>query len=94
MDLDRPRLSHRVRAEVRHVNVGALDIVLSPFWAVGWVVFWVLLGLGAAVRLGEAAVRLGWMDARDTAQSRQIAVDRWPVKPRSPRQKAAAGGPR
>lgn len=94
VDLERPRLSHRVRGEARRLNIGAsvLDVVLSPLWLLGWVVFWVLLGLSEAGRLGVAAVRVGWMDARERARARQIATDRWPVRPKPA--KAAVGGPR
>ena len=91
----RPHLSYRVRAQVRHLTIGAtlLDVVLAPFWLAGWVVFWVLLFVAEASRLTVAAVRVGWTDARQKAQARQIAVDRWPVRPKPPK-KAAAGGPR
>lgn len=90
-----PQPSYRVRAQVRHLAIGAtlLDVALAPFWLLGWVVFWVLLFVTEASRLTFAAVRVGWADAREKAQARQIAVDRWPVRPKPPK-KAAAGGPR
>lgn len=89
----RPRLSYRVRAQVRHLAIGAtlLDVVLAPFWLLGWVVFWVLLFVTEASRLTFAAVRVGWKDARDRAQARNIALDRWPVRLKPAK---AAGGSR
>lgn len=88
-----PRLSHRVRTQAGQFSPGAtlLDILLAPFWLAGWVVFWVLLFLTEAGRLGFAAVQVGWQDARARAQARQVATDRWPVRPRKP--KARHGGP-
>lgn len=68
-----------------------LDILVAPFYALGWAVFWVLLLITETSRLGIAAVQLGWLDARAKAQARQIAVDRWPVRPRSPKPRARGG---
>jgi hypothetical protein len=80
-----PRLSSRAREHAREHRVSLLDVALAPLWALGWLAFWVMLVLTEGGRLVSAAVQLGWSDARAKAQAREVAVSRWPTKPRKAR---------
>ena len=79
------RLTQRVREHAREHRISLLDVLLAPLWALGWVTFWLLLGLTEGGRLVVAALRLGFTDARARVQAREVAVSRWPTKPRKAR---------
>jgi hypothetical protein len=85
--LERPRLSRRIDATARDAPAGprALDLVGALFYGVGALVFWILVAAGGVVRWTWAAVRLGWLEARERAAGRGLDQARWPVRPRGPR---------
>ncbi len=88
----KPRLSHRAREEASFpLAATVLDLLLAPLYALGWVVFWVILIATETFRLSWAAVRIGWQDARESARTRRIAVDRWPARARVKRPSGGSG---
>lgn len=92
---ERPRLSRRIADQAKSAPSGAilLDLIYAPFYAIGWVTFWMFVVLGGTTRNITASVKLGFLDARTQAQERQIAADRWPVRPKRPKP-GSTGGPR
>lgn len=85
--LDRPGLSSRIGAESRRSSTGPrfLDVVGMPFYVVGLLAFWTLVVAGGVARWCVAGVRLGWVEARRSAQGRGFDAQRWPVRPRAKR---------
>lgn len=58
----------RVQAEARQVHVGRLllTLLIGFFWLLGWAAGMVSLGVGFAY----AAMKVGWQDARSSAEVR------------------------
>lgn len=63
-------------AQVRPGRV-LLEVVAAPFYVLGWLAFWLVVGgVRAVVWLGMA-VKFGWVDARDTAAARGLTMPVW-----------------
>ena len=77
-------LSTRVAERVKAAQPSTVlaDIVAAPFYALGWVVFWVLVVIGGVWRWSMAAIALGWFEAREQATRREVGTNRWPVRAR------------
>lgn len=74
-----PPLSRRVSAHARaHGGTRVLDVVAFVFYTLGALAFWTLLISGGTVRWCWSAVRLGWLEARESARTR--GFDRWPAR--------------
>ena len=82
-----PRLSDRIDDESREPSSGfrVLDFVGMPFYALGLITFWMLAITGGVTRWCAAGVRLGWLEARRSAQGRGWDGQRWPVRPKGGR---------
>lgn len=66
----------RIRAEAAQLRVGAalLTFLASPFYAIGWIMFWLLAGTLTVVKWVCAAVKIGYLDARTGAVKRGVTL--------------------
>jgi len=64
----------------REVRLGRilLEVIGAPFYVLGWLVFWVVVGGLRGVIWVAIAVKFGWMDARKSAQARGVTMPVWP----------------
>jgi len=84
IDLRRQRLPvDRITAEAARMRACAprilLDLVAMPFYLVGMLAFWLLVGLLKAVFWMCAAVKVGYVQARENAAARGVTMPVWSV---------------
>ena len=58
-----------------------LEIIATPFYILGWLTFWLVVGGARAVVWVVVAVKFGWIDAAETAAARGMTMPVWPSGP-------------